>query len=131
MTKKDQEKLQSKIKELEEQLEYKHQLIFTLEEGIPKEQQARKNYVKELAFFYHNSFKHKLQHFIGLQLEELAQIGRTERGSDIIRSNINCFRLIDDWMQDRANEHQGNLEGIRESFKGDENIINELREKYT
>lgn len=131
MTKKDEEKLQSKIKELEEQLEYKHQLIFTLDESIPVEQQARKKYVSELAFFYHSSFKKKLQHLIGLQLEELAQIGRTERGSDIIRSNINCFRLIDDWMQDKANEHVGNLNGIRDSFKGDENIINELKEKYT
>jgi len=131
MTKKDEEILQSKIKELEERLAFKDQLIFTLDDGLPKEQRERKKFVADIAYFYNSAFKKKLQHFIGLQLEELAQIGRTELGSNIIRSNINCFRLIDDWMKDKSNEHVGNMEEIRESFKGDENIINELKEKYT
>lgn len=118
--------LKKRIKELEEQLEIKHKLLFMLDESIPKEQSERKKYVSDVAFFYGIVFKDKIQHFIGMQLEELAQIGRTELSSNIIRANINCFRLIDEWLRQRTNEHMGNLEDIRESFETDKDFINKL-----
>jgi len=105
-------------------------LLFTLEESIPFTQTERKKYVSDIALFYQTVFKKKLQHFIGLQLEELAQIGRTELGNNIIRANINCFRLIDSWMEKMTNEHVGNLEEARESFKEGEELISNLNKKY-
>ena len=80
-------------------------LLFILEESIPFAQNERKKYVSDIALFYQTIFKSKLQHFIGLQLEELAQIGRTELGNNVIRANINCFRLVDTWMEKMTNEH--------------------------
>ncbi len=121
--------LKNKIIELEEQLENKNKLTFLMEESLPKEQEARKKYMADVAVFYGLVFKEKLKHFIGLQLEELAQIGRTELGCNIIRSNINCFRIIDEWMEEKTNEHFGNLHEIRESFQGDDEFIREMKEK--
>lgn len=122
--------LNKKIKDLEEQLELKNKLVFLLEESIPSDQQEQKTYVADIAFFYGSSFKKKIQHLIGEQLNELAQIGRTELGSNIIRSNINCFRLIDEWMEKKSNEHFGNLEQIRSSFKDNDEFINNMKKTY-
>jgi len=122
--------LQKEIKELKEQLELKNKLVFMLDESIPKEQSERKKYVADVAFFYGSVFKKKIQEFIGSQLEELAQIGRTELGNNIIRSNINCFRLIDEWMEKMSNEHFGNLEEIRSSFKNNEEFISKIKQEY-
>lgn len=105
-------------------------LLFILEESIPFAQNERKKYVSDIALFYQTIFKSKLQHFIGLQLEELAQIGRTELGNNVIRANINCFRLVDTWMEKMTNEHVGNLESIRESFNEGEDFINKLHKKH-
>lgn len=123
--------LQNRIKELEEQVKIKNDLVFLLDEAIPKEGTARKRYMADIALFYGTIFKEKLQHFISDQLTELAQIGRTELGSNIIRSNINCFRLIDTWMKDRTNEHLGNLQEMREKFKDEEEFINQFKETYS
>lgn len=122
--------LKNRIKELEEQLEFKNKLVFLLEEAIPKEQEDRKKYVADIAFFYGVVFKKKLQHFMGLQMEELAQIGHTELMQNIIRSNINCFRLLSEWFEQKSNEHFGNLEEIRNSLDGDVDFINEVKKKY-
>lgn len=130
MTKQEQEKLHSKIKELEEKLEYKKQLVFTLDESIPNDQNGRKQYMSDVAAFYALVFKNKIPHFISLQMEELAVIGRTELGSNIIRSHISCFRLIDEWMQKCTNEHLGNLNEARQSFNEDDKVISNIKEKY-
>jgi hypothetical protein len=105
-------------------------LLFILEEEIPRSQTERKKYVGDVAFFYATIFKKKLEHFIGTQLEELAQIGRSEEGNNIIRANINAFRLIDDWMKLMTSEHQGNLNEIRNSFDDTGKIIKELNKTY-
>lgn len=122
--------LKKRIKELEEQLGIKEQLIFTLNESIPEEQNERKKYMADITLFYNVAFRKKIPHFIGLQLEELAQIGRTEYSSNIIRANINCFRILDDWFKERVNEHLGNMEGMRNSFDRDNQVITELKDKY-
>lgn len=112
------------------QKEINERLLFMLEEAIPRSQTERKKYVGDIAFFYATIFKKKLEHFIGIQLEELAQIGRTELSTNIIRANINAFRLIDDWMKLMTSEHQGNLDGVRNSFDDTKNIINNMEKKY-
>lgn len=122
--------LRNRIKELEQQLEFKNQLRFTLDDSIPKDQNGRKEYMSNVAAFYALVFKNKIPNFISLQMEELAQIGRTELGSNVIRSNINCFRIIDEWMQDCTNEHMGNLNEARQSFNEDDKIISNIKEKY-
>ena len=122
--------LKKRIKELEEQLELKNKLVFCLDDTVPKEEMERKKYVADIAFFYGSSFKKKIQHLIGQQLEELAQIGRTELGNNILRSNINCFRIIDEWMEKKSNEHFGNLETIRSSLDSDKEFINKIKETY-
>ncbi len=124
MKKKSEGKPQLEKKQIDKKL------LFILQEAIPDTQNGRKKYVSDIALFYQTVFKKKLQHFIGLQLEELAQIGRTELGSNIIRSNISCFRLIDEWMEKMTNEHLGNLEEVRESFKEGEDLVNNLKKKY-
>lgn len=106
------------------------EFIFMLDEAIPVSQQERKKYVADITFFYATVFKDKLKHFIGLQLEELAQLGRSELGNNIIRSNINCFRLIDEWMVKIQNEHFGNIQEIRNSFTEDKGFINEIKKTY-
>ena len=92
-------------------------LTFILQETIPISQNERRKYCADISIFYSAIFKSKLQHLIGLQFQELAQIGRTELSTNIIRANINCFNLIDDWMQLMTNEHLGNLEEARNAFK--------------
>jgi hypothetical protein len=63
-------------------------------------------------------------------MSELAQLGRSERESDIIRSNINCFNLISDWMEERTTEHIGDLETMRNSFDENDKFINNFKETY-
>ena len=65
-----------------------------------------------------------------MQLEELSQLGRSEVGNNIIRSNINCFRLIDEWFKTNANEHLGNLEEIRNSLGEGEKLADKLKKIY-
>lgn len=132
MKKESQEilQLQEKIKKLEEQLEFKNQLVFVLNDSTPEAQTERKKYMGEIALFYGSIFKSKIQHFISLQMEELAQIGRTELGTNIIRSNINCFRIIDEWMEKCSNEHFGDLQEARNSFDENSKIINNIKKTY-
>lgn len=132
MTKSESEgltQLKKRIKELEEQLENKNKLVFMLEEAIPEGQEERKQYVADIALFYGKIFKKKLQHFKSLQLVELAPIGRTDYMSNILRSNINCFNVIDEWMEEKTNEHLGNLETIRNSLD-DGTLLDNMKEKY-
>ena len=117
------------IKELESLNKVFNSTSFLLEESIPPGETDRKRYVADIAFFYGSSFKVKLEHFIGMQMIELSQIGRTEKGNDIIRANVNCFRLIDEWCEKMTNEHLGNLEGLRNQFEGDD-FINKMKETY-
>jgi hypothetical protein len=106
------------------------QFTSMLNGGIPVEQEVRRKYVGDVAFFYGSVFKKKLAHFRYLQLEELSKIGRTEQLNDIIRANINVLNLIDEWMQTMYNEHQGNLEEIRDSFGDDKSFIKVIKKKY-
>jgi len=108
----------------------KNPLMFTLEDSIPIGETDRKKYVSDVAFFYSSIFKEKIKHFIGDQLEELSQVGRTEKGNDIIRSNINCFRLIDEWMERMTNEHIGNLENLKNRVQQGEQFINNFKGEY-
>jgi len=125
-TKKGEGKTQlNKNKETQEK-----KLLFLLNESIPIGNTERKKYVSDISYFYASIFKDKLQHFIGLQLVELARVGQTELMTQTIRSNINCFRLIDEWMQKMSNEHVGNIEEIRNRFKDNESFINNLKETY-
>ncbi len=131
--------LENKIKQLEieidkknqeiSSLQIKHELRYLLEEAVPKEQNDRKDYVSDCAFFYRKIFKEKLEHFIGLQMVELSQLGRSEEGTVVLRSNINCFRLIDEWFIEKTNEHLGNITEIRNSLDESEGIINSLKDK--
>lgn len=106
------------------------EFLFMLDEAIPVEQNQRKKYVSDIALFYGSVFKQKLKHFIGLQLQELAEIGRTELGTNIIRSNINCLRLIDEWFDERSREHFGDLENARISLDEGKLLAEELENKY-
>jgi len=127
-------KLREKIAEQEKMirtLEAPRKELFALfEEAIPKDQNGRKKYMGDVSLFYTTLFKEKLRHFIGDQLNELAKIGRSERGEDMIRSNINCFRLIDEWMEKCTNEHLGDLEEMRNRFQNDKDFTNELKKTY-
>lgn len=100
------------------------------DEAIPKDQTGRKKYMGDVSLFYTMTFKDKLKHFIGDQLNELARIGRSERGDDLIRANISCFRLIDEWMEKCQNEHLGDLEEMRNRFQDDKNFTSELKKTY-
>lgn len=105
--------------------------IFALfDDVVPKGQTERKKYMGDISLFYTMTFKDKLKHFIGDQLQELAKIGRTERGEDLIRANVNCFRLIDEWMEKCTNEHLGDLEEMRHRFQEDKSFINEVKKTY-
>lgn len=115
---------------LQTRKEMNEDFLHMLEESVPTSQNERRKYVADIAFFYATVFQKKLKHFIGLQLEELAQIGRSELGNDIIRSNINCFRLIDEWMQKKTNEHAGNMQDIRNSFSNEKDFIKEIKKTY-
>ncbi len=127
-------KLKATIAELENKiriLEAPRKELFALfDDVVPKEQNGRKKYMGDVSLFYTMTFKDKLKHFIGNQLEELAMFGRTDRGSDIIRSNINCFRLIDEWMDKCTNEHLGDLEEMRSRFQDDKTFISEVKKTY-
>ena len=108
--------LQKENIELKAKLEIKNKLVFIFDESIPEEAGKRRAYVSSVAGFYGTLFEKKIKHFIGLQMEELAQIGRTELSTNIIRANINCLRIIDEWMLKMTNEHLGDLNKIRDSY---------------
>ena len=106
------------------------ELLFMLEEAIPKDQTGRKKYMGDIPVFYTTTFKEKLKHFIGEQLSELSQIGRSVELQNIIRANINCFNLIDEWMEKCTNEHLGNLTEMRNSFENEKEFISALKKTY-
>ena len=129
MTKQAREKPNQKLKKTEiEELDKK--FLFLLDDPMPKTQTERKKYVSDVALFYQTVFKKKLQHFIGLQLEELAQVGHSEEMYNTFRANINCFRLIDEWMESKTNEHIGDLENLRSQFNSNEEFISNLKKTY-
>ena len=102
-----------------------------LEDSVPQnDETARRQYVSRVAGFYGGVFKEKLKHFIGMQLEELAMIGRSEVGIDILRSNINCFRLMNTWMLKMTNEHIGNGQEQRSALPTNAEFINKMKKKY-
>jgi len=107
-----------------------YRIKFLLEEAIPKSQQERKKYVGDIAYFYSSIFKNKLQHFIGMQLEALATEGRPVVNDQFLRSSISVFRLIDEWMEQKTNEHIGNVTTIRNSLDDDAKFKGELEDKY-
>jgi len=121
--------LQNKIKDLDHLLDNRR-VYFLLEENIPEGETGRKKYVGDVAYFYSTIFKDKLAHLIGLQMEELSQVGRDVGWYSMIRSNINALRLIDEWSDKMTKEHFGNLEQMRESFDSDKDFISNLKDKY-
>lgn len=131
--KKSQEKihtLEKEIETLKKELEIKNLVSSLLEEAIPKGETERKRYMADISLFYATIFKDKLKHFIGMQMEELSRFGRSEKGDDFIRASIENFRLINQWMEERTNEHLGNLEELRKKFKSDEEFISNFRNTY-
>jgi hypothetical protein len=130
---KDKEKIQVLEKEIERlkaRLELRDSIGFLLDESIPEEQTKRKRYMADISLFYGSIFKDKLKHFIGLQMEELSRFGRSKESEDFIRGSINVFRLIDEWMALRTNEHLGNLEELRNSHKDDKDFISNFKKIY-
>ena len=130
MSKERSEELLQLQKELKDRLEFKNGIIFLFEESIPENGTERKKYMGDIALFYQSVFKDKLKHFIGEQMKELALIGRSEMSTNIIRSSINCFRLIDEWMQEKTNEHIGDIEELRKHAQDDQEFINNIKETY-
>ena len=128
--KKDKEKIQILENELKELREQKTNINFLLEEAIPIIENERKRYLGDIALFYSTTFKNKLKHFIGMQMDSLSQFGRSEKDNDIIKANINAFRLIDEWMLKKTNEHLGNLQEMREMFADDKDFINNFKNTY-
>lgn len=122
--------LKNKIKELEEELKMKKSISFLLDETIPIEENQRKIYMADISLFYEKIFKNKLKHFIGSQMSELAQFGRSEKWSDFLKASINVFRIIDEWMELRTNEHLGDLEEMRNRFQDDKEFINNFNKTY-
>jgi|GEM_PF-6873221 len=122
--------LEEEIKSLKNELYAKQSVVFMLEEAIPKEQEARKQYMGDIALFFTSIFKDKLKHLISLQMEELSQVGRTEEINEMFRSNINCFRIIQEWMEEKTKEHLGDLETMRDSFDENEKFISNFKETY-
>lgn len=106
------------------------EVFFLLEESIPVNQTERKRYMGDISLFYGKIFKDKLKHFIGIQLEFLSKLGRTREEDMVTRCNINCFNLIDDWMNERTNEHLGDLQVMRSRVETDEQFKNKFKETY-
>lgn len=133
MNNEDKEKiqvLQKEISELKAKIEQMDSIGFLLDEAIPKGETQRKRYMADISLFYSTIFKEKLKHFIGMQMEELSRFGRSREGDDFIRASINVFRLIDEWMLKRTNEHLGNLEELRNKVSDDKEFINKFKTIY-
>jgi hypothetical protein len=129
----DREKIQVLEKEIEKlkaKLAEQNAIGFLLDEAIPKGETQRKRYMADISLFYSTIFKEKLKHFIGMQMEELSRFGRSREGDDFIRASISVFRLIDEWMLIRTNEHLGNLEELRSKVTDDKEFINKFKTIY-
>jgi len=122
--------LENEIKTLREEKTARDSVVFFLDEKIPKEEKARKKYMADISFFHNTIFKDKITQFISLQQEQLSQIGHPEKQYDIWRSNINCFRLIDEWMERCSSEYYGDLQEIRSRLDNDDDFINKIKETY-
>lgn len=122
--------LKNEIEKLKAKLELRDSIGFLLDEAIPKGETQRKRYMADISLFYSTIFKEKLKHFIGMQMEELSRFGRSREGDDFIRASINVFRLIDEWMLKRTNEHLGNLEELRNKVSDDKEFINKFKTIY-
>jgi len=122
--------LKNEIERLKAKLELKDSIGFLLDEAIPKGETQRKRYMADISLFYSTIFKEKLKHFIGEQMEELSRFGRSREGDDFIRASIEVFRLINEWMLTRTNEHLGNLEELRSKFSDDKQFIDKFKTIY-
>lgn len=122
--------LKNEIEKLKAKLELRDSIGFLLDEAIPKGETQRKRYMADISLFYSTIFKEKLKHFIGEQMEELSRFGRSREGDDFIRASISVFRLIDEWMLVRTNEHLGNLEELRSKVKDNNEFISKFKTIY-
>lgn len=122
--------LQEEIQRLKDKLVENKSIGFLLDESIPEGETKRKRYMADISLFYGTIFREKLKHFIGMQMEELSKFGRSKEGDDFIRASISVFRLINEWMELRTNEHLGNLEEMRSKFGDDKEFINNFKKTY-
>lgn len=125
-------KLEQENEKLKKELElvkFQRSIVISLEELIPLSQNERKEYVGRIAVFYRTVFKDKIQHFISEQLKALSRLGLTSQEEMILRSNINCFQLIDEWCESKSNEHYGNLIEAKNQSDSVFDVISNIKEK--
>lgn len=126
---KEIEKLKERIKELEDLLNARLSVKASMDNGIPRKTTERKQYVAQVALFY-SVFKKVIENFIYLQHKELQIWGRSEKVYDFYRANINVFNLIDEWMQERVNEHFAYLQEGKTEQEKNEELINNMKHKF-
>lgn len=123
-------RLKEENERLKGEIEARSSIKASFEDSIPKDQTGRKNYVSQIAAFYGVIFKEQLRTMVGQQLQMLSRVGLTKQEEDIFRSNINCLHLINEWCEERTNEHLGNLQNLREQLEDSSDITSEIRDKY-
>lgn len=124
--KKENEELKEKI----EELKVVRSIESLLKAAMPMEQGARKNFVSQVALFYTTAFKDKLAEMVGDQMKVLSKIGLTNQEENILRSNINCLNLINDWCNELTNEHLGDIQMARNGLEDTFDITSEIKDKY-
>ncbi len=113
----------------EEQKRIKH-FQYLLNEDIPVEQNARKNYFSDITMFYTKIFKKKIAQMISAQKDALTILGKTEKEYDLFRSCVNVFSLLDDWFTQSEREHLSDLEEARQRVENSMSEVDEINRKY-
>lgn len=88
-----------------------------LEEKIPTEQNARREYFADVTMFYTKHFKDKLQHLKSVNLKELAILWKPEAEYQTYRDNINCLNSLEDWFEYCERSHLSDLAEQRQSVE--------------
>lgn len=88
-----------------------------LEEKIPTEQNARREYFADITMFYTKHFKDKLQHLKSTNLKELAILWKPEAEYQTYRDNINCLNSLEDWFEYCERSHLSDLAEQRQSVE--------------
>lgn len=123
-------KLSDDLKKYEEAESKKKNFIFLMNENIPEEQNARKNYFSDITMFYNKIFKSKISELVSAQKNALAIIGRKEEEYSFFRACINVFSLLEDWFVRSEREHLSDLEEARQAVENSEGMVDEITRKY-
>lgn len=129
LSEKDNELLKVRLKDIEKQ---RSDFAVMMEENIPKEQNARREYFSHITMSYTKFFKEKIRHMKSLFLKELSIMWKPDKEYETYRASLNVLNLLEDWFEYAERAHLSDLQEQRQAVEDTLGVstVQEIKNKY-